>query len=65
MRSHNIGFMTMGTVESYMQYIKQNMNTENSTEDKLVVVYDVLTQVIWAQYFLKEQGYNIHDNIIY
>ena len=26
---------------------------------------DVLTQLIWTQYFLKEQGYKIHDNVIY
>ena len=26
---------------------------------------DVLAQVVWTQIFLKEQGYEIHDNVIY
>ena len=26
---------------------------------------DVLNQVIWTRYFLKEQGYEISDNVIY
>ena len=30
-----------------------------------VVVDDVLTQVIWNQYLMKEQECEIHDNIIY
>ena len=38
---------------------------QESTEAELVGVDDVLTQVIWTQYFLKDQRYKIHDNIIY
>ena len=26
---------------------------------------DVLAQVVWTRFFLKEQGYEIHDNVIY
>ena len=40
-------------------------NTKSSTEAKLFWVDDVLTHVIYNQYFLKEKGYYIHDNIIY
>ena len=53
MRSHNSGFMTMGTVGAYVQSSKQKLNTKSSTEAKLVGVDDVLTQVIWNRYFLK------------
>ena len=53
MRSHTGGFMTMGTEGAYVQSSKQKLNTNSSTEDNLVVVDDVLTQVIWTRYFLK------------
>ena len=65
MRNHNGGFMTMVTGGAYVQSIKQNLNTKSSTESELVRVDDLLTQVIWTQYFLKEQGYIIHNNVIY
>ena len=65
MRSHTGGFMTTGTGRAYVQSRKQNMNSKSSTEAKLVGVDDVLTQVIRTQYFPKEQGYMIHNNVIY
>ena len=65
MRIHTSGFMNMRTGGAYFQYIKQKLNTKISTKAKLVVVHDVLTQVIWTRYFLKEQGIEIHNNFIY
>ena len=65
MRSHTGGFMTMGTGGAYVQSSKQKLNTKSSTEAELVGVDDVLTQVIWTRYFLKEQGHMIQDNVIY
>ena len=65
MRSHTGGFMTMGTRGAYVYSRKHKLNTKSSTESELVGVYDVLTQVIWTRYFLKEQGYTIHNNVIY
>ena len=65
MRSHTGGFMTMGTGEAYVHSSTHNLNAESSTEADIFGVDDVLTQVIWTQYFLKEQGCVIHDNIIY
>ena len=43
---------------------KQKLNTKSSTEASIFGVDDVLTQAICNQYFLKEQGYKTHDNII-
>ena len=48
MRIHTGGFMTMGTGGSYVQSIKYKQNTNNSTDDKLVGVDVVLTQIIWT-----------------
>ena len=53
MRSHTSGFTTMGTGGAYVQYSRHKLNSKRSTEVKIVGVDDVLTQVIWAQYFLK------------
>ena len=64
MRSHTGVLMPMGTEGAYVQSSKQNLNTKSSTEANLIVVDDVLTQVIWTRYFLKEQGYMIQDNVI-
>ena len=56
--------MTMVTGGAYVQSIKKKLNTKSWTEYKLVGVDDVLTQVIWNQYLLKEQEYMIHNNVI-
>ena len=64
-RSHTGGFTTIGTVGSYVQFSKQKMNTKISAEAELVRVDDVLTKVICTGYLLKEQGYEIHGNVIY
>ena len=65
MRIHTGGFMKMGTLGNYVQSSKQILNTNSSTEANLLRVDDILTQVIWDQYFLKEHGYEIHNNVIY
>ena len=62
---HSGGFMTMGTGEEFVKFSKENLNTKSSNEANIVVVDDILTQVIWTRYFLKEQGYMIHNNVIY
>ena len=46
-------------------YIKQKINTKSSTEVKRVVVDDVLTEMMWTRYLLKDKGYEICDNVIY
>ena len=65
MRSHTGGFMTKITDGAYVQSSKKKLNTKIPTEDKLVGFNNVLTQVIQNRYFLKDQGYEIHDNILY
>ena len=44
---------------------EKKTNTNSSTDDELVGADDVLTQVIYTIQFLKDQGYDIHDNVIY
>ena len=63
MRIHTGDFMTMGIGGAYILYSKQKINTKSSTEAKLVGVDDVLTQMIWNRYFLKDQRNEIHDTV--
>ena len=65
MRIHTCCIITMGIERSYVQSIKQKLNTKSSTEAEIVGVDYVLTKVIWIRYFLKEQGYEIHDIVIF
>ena len=62
---HTGDFMNMGTGGDYEKPIKQRFKNKRSTEDNLVGVNNVLTQLIWTQYFLKKQGCEIHDNSIH
>ena len=56
--------MSMRIGRAYVQYRKK-LNTKSSTEAELVGVDYVLTQVIWTQYFLKDQVYKIDENVVY
>jgi hypothetical protein len=38
---------------------KQKINTRSSTEAELVGVDDVAPQMLWARYFMEEQGTKI------
>ena len=40
-------------------------NTKSSTEGELVGVNDVMPQILWTQYFMETQGYNIKDTVVY
>ena len=51
--SHNGGFITVGTGGDYVQSRKNNLNTKISTKAEIVGVDDLLTQIMWTQYFLK------------
>ena len=64
-RLHTGGFVAMITVGAYFQYIKQKLNSKSSTEAEIFGLDDFLTQVVSTWYFLKEQGCEIHDNVIY
>ncbi len=44
---------------------KQKIVAKSSTEAELVAVSDSLPQVIWTRNFLKEQGYDIPQAILY
>ena len=44
---------------------KQKLVTRSSTEAKLVAVNDIMPQLLWARYFLEEQGYGVETSQLY
>jgi hypothetical protein len=53
----------LGMVLSYSW--KQKINTKSSTEAKLVGVDDLLGYILWALYFMQEQGYDMDPLLLY
>ena len=64
-KSHTGAVMTMG--DGAMQTIssKQKLNTRSSTESELVGGDDSITKILWTRLFIKAQGYDIEENILY
>ena len=59
MKSHTGGAMTLGKGTIYGTLTLQKINTKSSTEAELVGVNDVLPPVLWTQFFLEAQGYDV------
>ena len=49
----------------YFASNKQKLDKKNSTEGELVGVDDLMTHLLWMQYFLEAQGMKISDDIVY
>ena len=65
MRGVTGGCMSMGIGMFHARSSKQKINTKSSTETELVGVSEYLPFNIWAVNFIKEQGYEISNNILY
>jgi hypothetical protein len=65
MRGHTGGGLTMGRGFPIVSSTKQKINTRSSTESELVGVDDMMSSILWTRYFLKAQGYNVPDNVIF
>ena len=65
MRSHTGISMSLGEGMVYCGSLKQKLNTRSSTEAEVVATYDALPMILWTRYFLKEQGYEISESILF
>jgi Reverse transcriptase (RNA-dependent DNA polymerase) len=65
MKSHTGGTMSLGKGAVYSMSTRQKINTKSSTEAELVGANDVMGQLLWTQYFLREQGYGSTETILY
>jgi hypothetical protein len=64
-KSHTGGIMTMGKGVITSISHKQGLNTQSSTEVKVVAADDLVSPMLWTRQFLEVQGYTIDDNILY
>jgi len=44
---------------------KQKLNAQSSTESELIGIDDVIPSIMWLLYFIKAQGYEVTQNILY
>ena len=65
MRSHTGGAVTLGRGCPIAVSTKQKLNTRSSTKSELVGVDDLMPSILWTRKFLKAQGYNVSENIVY
>ena len=64
-RSHTGGTISFGRGAIHAKSSKQKLNTKSSTEAELVEVSEYLPYHIWFENFLKCQGYNVKNKILY
>ena len=57
--------MSMGHGATQSSSKKQKVNTRSSTEAELVATDDVLSLVLWTNNFLRAQGFEVTDDIVY
>ena len=65
MRGHTGGAMTMGRGFPLDKSTKHKLNTRSSTESEIVAVDDMIPQILWARLFMRAQGFEVRDNILY
>ena len=65
LKSHTGGMMSLGKGAIYATSTRQKLNTRSSTEGELVAVHDVLPQILWTRNFLIDQGFKLHNNLLF
>ena len=57
--------MSLGRGMAMSYSWKHKINTKSSTEAEIVGVDDSLAYILWARYFLQEQGYDMEPSLLY
>ena len=65
MKSHTDGVMSFSHGALHTKSSKQKSNTKSSTEAKLAGISSYSPYNIWMRMFLKQQGYDLEDNIMF
>ena len=65
LKGHSGGGVTLGRGFPFNGSTKQKLNTRSSTESEVVGVDDFMPSILWTRNFLKAQGYQVNENIIY
>lgn len=64
-KGHTGAGMSLGRGMAMSYSWKQKINTKSSTEAEIVGVDDSLAYILWARYFLQEQGYDMQPSVVY
>lgn len=63
--AHSGAVLSLGKGTPYEGCLKQKINGKSSTEVEIIAVDDFIGQVLWTQYFLQAQGYDIPRSVVY
>ncbi len=64
-RGHTGAGMSLGQGMALSYSWKQTISTKSSTEVELVGVDDSLGYILWAYYFMQEQGFDMEASLLY
>ena len=65
MKGQTGGCMSMGYGVIHVRSLKQKLNTKSSTKTEIVGMSEYIPYNIWLSMFLKEQGYDLMDNVVF
>jgi hypothetical protein len=65
MRGHSGGGLSLGRGFPIVSFTKKKINTRSSTETEIVGADDFMPVICWTRYFMKAQGYDVKDNVLF
>jgi hypothetical protein len=65
MRSHSGLLGSLGRGAIFARSTTQKLNTTSSTEAEIVASSEILSQALWTQSFLRNQGYKVKNGLLY
>jgi hypothetical protein len=65
MRGHLGGGLSLGRGFPIVSSTDQKLNTRSSTETEIVGADDFMPGICWTRYFMKAQGYDVKDNVLF
>ena len=65
MKGHTGRIMSLGSGSIYSTSTKQKLVARSSTKSEVIGVHDMLPQAIWTSHFLKEQGVEVAETVVY
>jgi hypothetical protein len=65
MCGHSGGGLSLGAGFPIVSSTKQKLNTQRSTDTKIVGADDFMREICWTHYFMKAQGYDVKDNVLF
>ena len=65
MKSYSGLLGSLGRGAIFARSVTQKLNTTSSTEAEIVASAEILSQALWTQSFLRNQGYKVKNGLLY